>query len=326
MVKEILNLYPVIRALIAFIAAGTIAWVLIRGITVYKNNPRRQIIICYSLGLGLIAIGMFVFGFAPFLVEGQDFYAEIVIGGTLVVIQMGILPYIQYLHIISREVPVISKLFYLVSGANIMIILSSTELWKIYYIPGIGYYQEISASYSIVFSIYIILGFAILIDVLIRVRKVIDQELKMIESFSKEIQKNIQHPQPDLSHQARAFYSKDRLLNDRRSIKIITLFGVIGVFLLLIGFIFPGEMAYNADSLGVISIFLPQAYFYTKDKRLISLLQIQKVQYKAKQLHKSFSELDMDIPKEISEESVQTLIKFIKKADSLLYFQENPEY
>ena len=264
---------------------------------------------------------MFLFSFTPFLVEGQQFYAEITLGGTLVLLQIGILIFVQYWHTISREVPVISKLFYITSGASIMILMSRSDLWRIYYVQGLGYHQEISLLYSLILALVLIFGGLILFDNLNRVRQVLHQELKLIDKMKSDLKGSIGDDQASISQQPRVL-SRSRLIESKQRINIITLSWVIGIIFLLLGIILPGEKSLNLDSFGTFLIFLPQAYYYTRDKRLLTILQVQKVQISAKKFHKSFSELDEDISNEISDENIQALVSFIEKADALLYFQD----
>ena len=316
----ILNL--LIRAFIHLLTALILLYILIRGIKIYKNDPRKEIMIYFTLSLGLCAIGLILYAFSPFVMEGQLFFAEITLGWSFLLIIIGTLVYIHYWHTISREVPVISKMFYLTSGACLMIIYRDSDLWKLTFITGFGYYQELSTLFSGVLTLALILGVLIMYISLNTARRVFDQELLLInQEFRNEgIKGNFEK----LNQQTRIRSSRKRLRGNIQDINTIIFFWVIGSILAILG-ILPGENAMPTDTLGLLLFFLPQAYFITKDKSLLSTLLIQNVQLRAKKLHESVSRLELKHSRDLPEENIQALVKFIEKADALLYFQENIE-
>ena len=317
-----MNLYLITQAFVSFFTSLVLLYLFIRGILTYKNDPRKDIV-NYSSGVfALSSLSMFIYSITPFVKEGQIILAEIALGGSLVLIQIVVAVYVQYWHSISREVPVISKLFYISLGASLAVLVSTPNLWEIYYMEGFGYVQRISVIYLIVLTLALFFAILILLDNLLRVRRVIRFELKYLETINSGNHKNIANSDESLlKHRKRLLNNQKRVIDSKRSIDIITFFWVVGSFLVIIGILIQGPN-FNLDSIGVLFIFLPQAYFFTKDRRLLALMQVQELHTKAKQLNERFSSLDTSVSSEFSKESVQALSKFIEKADALLYFQE----
>ena len=317
-----MNLYLITQAFVSLFTSLVLLYLFIRGILTYKNDPRKDIVI-YSRGVfALSSLSMFIYSITPFVKEGQIILAEIALGGSLVLIQIVVAVFVQYWHSISGEVPVVSKLFYLSLGASFAILVSTPNPWEIYYMEGFGYVQRISVIYLIVLTLALFFAILILLDNLLRVRRVIRFELKYLETINSGNHKNIANSDESLlKHRKRLLNNQKRVIDSKRSIDIITFFWVVGSFLVIIGILIQGPN-FNLDSIGVLFIFLPQAYFFTKDRRLLALMQVQELHTKAKQLNERFSSLDTSVSSEFSKESVQALSKFIEKADALLYFQE----
>jgi hypothetical protein len=302
--------------IVPLFAAIIIAYLILSGILIYRDEPRKEIVIYYSISLSFAAISMLLYSFTPFLKKGQNFYAEITLGGSLILMVITILIYIQYWHTLYREIPVISKLFYLASGASLISIFNNP--WEIYYLEGLGFHQDISFIFSAILAIMLLCGIYILLNNLFRVRKIISSELEIIEGGLHQYQKNKKYSQSLLKRQT-------RLLNNKKSLNWIILFWLVGIILIIIGIILPGETAFNSDAIGTLLVFLPQAYFITRDKRLLTSLQVEKVRLRARRLKESLVDLDKELSPQIPEQDIQALLKFIEKGDALLYFQEQFE-
>ncbi len=280
----------------------------------------------YGIGLGITAFSMLLYGITPFLTEGQDILAEICLGGSLLLLQVGGIFYVQYWHTISREVSLISNLFFLVSGAGIVIIIGGYNPWEIYYMPEFGYHQDLSLLYSAIVGLVLIFAILIMFVILNRVRTAIKLEIEFIQHSQQVLQNSLENQtQQILGRQTRLLNNKSRFESNLRNLTVINFFWLIGCILVFLGVVLPGKLSFNADSIGVLFFFLPQAYYLTRNKDLLHLLQVQKVKVRAKKFHESFSKLEEQIPRDISSKNVEALVKFIEKADALLYFQEKYE-
>ncbi len=267
---------------------------------------------------------MLLYSFTPFLTEGQDILAEICLGGSILLLQLGTILYIQYWHNISREVFLVSKLFYLISGAGIVIVVLNYNPWKIYYLRDLGYHQDLSLQFSIILVLVLFCGTLIMYVILERVKQSLSQELQLMKVKGLEIQRTGHQYNPQLlDQQTRFLNSRKRLSVNMRTLTMIKLFWILGGFLVCLGIVLPGTSSFNADSIGVLLFFLPQAYYATKDKWLLTLLLVQRVKVRARKFHESFTKLETQFPQEIVYENLETLVKFIEKADALLYFQES---
>lgn len=269
--------------------------------------------IYFIIALAITVIGMLLYSMAPFLKEEQKFLAEISLGGSLVLYMIALIFCFQFWQILYHEVPWISKTFYLATGAGFISLLN--DPWEIYIVENLGFHQTVSFQLIVLIIIQGGCTFIITFQTIYIIREKIDQEFVLTEKFRQGYVRSESKRKISVTR-------KQNLLAKKKHLNLIIYSWLIGLFLTTIGFALPGPYGFNLDTIGALIIIVPQAYILIRDKELLLSLRVQKTRDKAIKLQESFSKLQQQLSHQILKTEVQALVKFIEKADSLLYFQE----
>lgn len=308
-----MNIYGLLGFIISIIATVIIFYITVNGILLYRQNPKDKFLIHYVLTTSTFGFSVFLYSWTPFLIKGQEFLAEITLGGSLILIQIGAVFYIQYLHRIYPEDSWFPKLFYFATGGGFLSLFN--EPWVIFFIEGKGYCQDISIQLLVPLLLQGGCIFLTLFQAFSVIKKRIDQEIILTQQTQQEfISKEGTEESP--KQRTKNLFEKKKRLN------LIIISWIIGFLLLFLGLIFPGHSNFHLDSLGAVVIFLPQAYVFTKDKDLIVSLSVHKAKKSVYRLQKSLYKLQRRFPDQNLKVEMGSILKFIEKADSLLYFEE----
>ncbi|MFX1284155.1 MAG: hypothetical protein ACFFB5_10890 [Promethearchaeota archaeon] len=308
-----MNLYLILRWFIPFVATLICFYICLQSILIYRQNPKDKFLIYFILALAIAAIGLLFYSMTPFIKEDQKILAEISLGGSFILYCIALIFCFQFWQMLYREVPWITKIFYLATGAGFVFLLY--DPWKIYIYENLGFHQTVS--FKLIVPIIIQGGciFIILFKTVHTIRKKIDQEFVLTE---KHQQKYVNSDTKSKSSATR----RRNLQTKKKRLNLIIYSWLIGFFLAVIGLTLPNPYGFNLDVIGSLIIIIPQAYILIKDKELLFSLRVQKTKDKAIKLQESFFKLQQQVSHQILETEVQALVKFIEKADSLLYFQE----
>ena len=110
---------------------------------------------------------------------------------------------------------------------------------------------------------------------------------------------------------------KENLRGRNRMLNYIVLSVFLGFCAVCFGLLVP--MSYM-DTIGVLIVATPQAYFYSRDKEIMIYLSAQKVQEDTINLKKGINTLrhqSKTLP-QIVESEIQSMVEFIEKADLIL--------
>ena len=130
------------KFLISFAVVPVSLYLTYTGIMNYKNSKTKYTLY-YVFSFGLLTFAMILYVPTALLSEGQDFFAELTMGGSFVLMMVLPLVYIEYFHGIYMKVPYFSKLFYFAVGGGFVALLF--QPWEIYYINTFyGYDQRLS--------------------------------------------------------------------------------------------------------------------------------------------------------------------------------------
>jgi hypothetical protein len=303
-----LNWYPVINFIISFIGIPFFLYLAYTGVLSYKRSRNKNMLYFIS-SFTLFALMMFLYSFTPFLAKGQDFFAEITLGGSFI-LSMLILPiYIEYFHGIYKNIQYISTIFYFAVGGGFVMLFF--QPWEIQYANDLhGYSQTISDLLLICMFIQFACVFFTMIQAYRVIKTKVNDEFMNVDQILKESTDN---PELLLLVENR----KDNLHRKNRVLNYIIFSYFLGICVICIGLLFP--LSY-IDSLGILIIAVPQAYFFSRDKEILVYLSAQKLQEDTKGLQTKFSKLHQqsnEFPHVIGVE-VQSLIDFIEKADLIL--------
>ena len=308
-----MNPYLILRWFIPFIATLILSYVCLQSILIYRRNPKDKFLIYFIIGLTIATISVFLYSMTPFIKEEQKILAEISLGGSIVLYMIALIFCVQFWQILYREVPWISKTFYFATGAGLVSLLN--DPWEIYIIENLGFHQTVSLQLTVLIIIQGGCTFIITFQTVHTIREKIDQEFVLTKKLRQG------HVRSE-SKRKSSVTRKRNLQARKKRLNLIIYSWLIGLFLVTIGFALPGPYGFNLDTIGGLIIILPQAYLIARDKELLVSLRVQKTRDKAIKLQESFSKLQQQLSHQILETEVQALVKFIEKADSLLYFQE----
>ncbi len=309
-----MNTIQLLRFIFPLFAGLILSYVSLNAFILFKRNPKDNFLFYFIIALIFMAVNMLIYSITPFLEVGQESLAEITLGWSIILIMIAIPFYAHYLHLIYQEISWISKIYYIASGAGFISLLNNP--WKIYMVENLGFYQDVSLLLIILLSIQGGYIFILSIQALNTIQERIELELTFIG-------KNLKKSANDGNRKISSVMKKQKqLLSKKRNIDLLKASWTIGIFLTILGLALPGTLYSNLDSIGMVIIFFPQAYFLTRDRDLLITLNVHKARDSAIQLQKSLSKLQKQLPQQVFSADVQSLLKFIEKADSLLYFQE----
>jgi len=262
----------------------------------------------FFLGILLIIIGYFLYLFYPLLKKGEEFMAELSLGGSIVFFVFGIFFYMEFWNSLYKKNSLISKFFYLSAGAGFILLISHP--WQITYVENYGYTQPISELFLLTIFMEGSFGIIIFSKCIYNIKTLITQRLEYIESILRD--KSIMDNEKSI-----LLRSKINLEEKNNRLDLIIILSSLGAFITMIGF-FP--KTFILDSIGVFMVFFPQIYYFSKDKEIILFLFSQRIQDDVKSLQKNIDSLYQNPFFSLENQTVEiaSLIEFIKKTDKII--------
>jgi len=290
-----LNVFQLFRVVIIGSTIPLLLYLVYIGIKSIRHSPKQNIAYFFTLSMGTYALSMIIYLLKPFLSSDQYLLAEFSMGGGLVLLLVGIVFYIEYLHNLYKFTPFFSKLFYYASAAGFISLLFNP--WKIVYSPNLQVFTQ-KISDILLISIFVQI-FCVLI-LFTRAFSQIKRRIKISEN-------------------------KEEIASISRKIDYIYLSYFVAAILIIFGLILQGT---ELDSLGIIVMLVPQALIFFKSGNFYLYLLAQRVGESTEDLHRNFITLmeqrnDKSVSPLALEAATKTLITFIEKADDLLQRKEN---
>jgi hypothetical protein len=296
------------KFLISFAGVPVSLYLMYNGIVNYKKSKSKSTLY-YVISFGLLALAMILFTPTALLREGQTFFAELTLGGSFILMMILPVAYIEYFHGIYMKVPYFSKLFYFAVGGGFVTLLF--QPWEIRYINTFyGFSQRLSDILIICMFIQLMCIFIIMVQTFRVIKAKLDTELV------DETQK----PEEDLDDQKSVPHSMDYkklIQGKKRILNYIALSYLVGMCLIGLGLLIPGSYW---DSVGIVVVVGPQAYFFSRDNEILVYLSTQKIREGTIKLKKDLNKLhqqSITLPKNVEVE-IQSMVDFIEKADLLI--------
>lgn len=303
-----MNLYQLVYFLSCFIGGLILLYLTFTGLMSYKRLPNRPTLYLIAVFL-LLAIMMFIYSLTPLLIEGQDFLAEITLGGGFILAMFVPPIYIEYFHKIYRKIAYISPIFYITVGGGFVMLFF--QPWEIQYASYLhGFSHTFSDFFLIIFFIQLACLFFTMVQTFRVIKKGVDDELMNIDQIITEGTDN-QELGFNMGTRKENLRGKNRILN------YILFSYFLGICIICIGLLIPESFI---DAFGVLLIAAPQAYFYSRDKEILVYLSAQTLREDTKDLQKKLSALhkqSTEFP-QILETEIQSMVDFIEKADEIL--------
>ncbi|OLS26679.1 MAG: hypothetical protein HeimC3_07810 [Candidatus Heimdallarchaeota archaeon LC_3] len=311
-----MNLIMLLRFFVPLLTMLVILYVVIKFTFAQKHKSSKELSLNFTIGLGLIALGSGIFSITPLLENGQVLLAELSLGGSLILMMLGMVFYVEYWHALYKKIPWISKLFYFSVGGGFILLLNNP--WEIFYSENYGYTQNLSEIFIAVLILQFVCGVVIIILSLRSIKMRIDSKIIKFENIiQNELQKEDQ-----IIQKIALTDVKINLEMKNRRIDLIAFSFIFGIFLIGIGFL-PNIIL--IDFIGILIAYGPQAYILSKDSELILYLLSQRPLEETKNLQNNVNLLPQQFngSSEIPQSEIQALINFIEKADAIFYEKDH---
>lgn len=285
-----------------------------KNVSIQKNIPTLSYWFYFISAMVCFLFGYLIYIIAPALKKGEEFLADVSLGGSLVIIITGFFFYIEFWNSLYKKHSWVTKTFYLFAGATFLLLFSHP--WQIVYVENYGYTQPISEILIFTFFVECLSGLIIFSQCISTIKTRIKESIESINSILKS-ELPIEKEKFDIIERKKNLQEK----NSHLDIIIISLF--LG---LIIGFIGVFPKTYFLDSLGAFLLFFPQVYYFSKDEELLLFLFSQRVKEDVKNLQKNIYLLHQSsyIETQTQADEIESLMKFIEKADTIFY--ENPKF
>ncbi|MFX0114772.1 MAG: hypothetical protein ACFFB3_09500 [Candidatus Hodarchaeota archaeon] len=211
-------------------------------------------------------MGISLYTIRFFLIKGQDLLAQISLGGSMLLLMVGVIVFAEYLHQLHGKIPWTSTAFYFAAGGSFIALLF--QPWKIAYDEEIGYHQSISNVLAVLMVAQIIFLGVI--------------SWKTFQSIKEQVQEEIESQGMNISSTGR----REELITKKMFLNRIIYCYIIGLILVGLGSL-PGVIF--LDYLGAIVAFVPQAYILTKDKEILLFLSTKRIKEGLRHLEKQIS-------------------------------------
>ena len=281
-------------------------------ISIHKNIQTLNYWFYFIVALVFFLLGFFVYIITPVLKKGDEILAEVSLGGSLVFLILGFFFYIEFWNSLYKKNSWLSKIFYLLAGATFILLIFHP--WRIVYIENYGYTQSISEILLLTLFLEGLTGVIIFSQCIYKIKTRIKQS---IESINSILENSIIDEQSELLNRKKNLLEK----NIHLDIIIISLF--LGTIVGMVGLL---PKTFIMDSIGAFILFFPQVFYFSKDEELLLFLFSQRVQEDVKNLQKNIYLLhqsSFNITESQADE-IESLMKFIEKADTIFY--DNPKF
>ena len=303
-----MNWFLLSKFLISFAGIPVSLYLTYTGLINYKRSKTKYTLY-YIIAFALLAFALVVYTPTALLTKDQDLIAEFTLGGSFILMMIVLPIYIEYFHGIYKRVPYISQIFYYAVGGGFVTLFF--QPWEIQYKSDFyGYCQCLSDITVFCLFTQFTCIFIIMFQTFRVIKTKVDIDFVNATQIFKE---NSDNQEIVLSLKDR----KNNLKGKKRVLNYILLSYLIGICLIGIGFLISGSYW---DSVGILVIVGPQAYFFSRDNDILVYLSAQKVREETMKLKKELNTLhwrSTTIPKNVEVE-IESMVDFIEKADLIL--------
>ncbi|OLS26678.1 MAG: hypothetical protein HeimC3_07800 [Candidatus Heimdallarchaeota archaeon LC_3] len=106
-----MDIFQIIRIISPLTFIIAVLFLVKKNISSRKQYSGKELWLYLTIALGLLALSMAAYSITPFVAKDQYLLAELSLGGTLILIMIGMVFYVEYWHTLYKKIPWISKLF-----------------------------------------------------------------------------------------------------------------------------------------------------------------------------------------------------------------------